>query len=118
MADKPKLIAIVGPTGHGKSTLVQLLTRFYDVDSGAVLLDGHDIREISDDVADLRRIAPVQIVDEAIARIRERELPEKVGVREIVAQAERAMRRMDRHSVSKPSFFKHPRTFTRRARIR
>jgi ATP-binding cassette subfamily B protein len=41
-------LAIVGPTGHGKSTLVQLLTRFYDVDDGAVLLDGHDIREISE----------------------------------------------------------------------
>ncbi|WP_245896634.1 ABC transporter ATP-binding protein [Sphingomonas fennica] len=39
---------MVGPTGHGKSTLVQLLTRFYDVDQGAVLLDGRDIRSISE----------------------------------------------------------------------
>ncbi|AGH50865.1 ABC transporter ATP-binding protein [Sphingomonas sp. MM-1] len=43
-----ELLAIVGPTGHGKSTLVQLLTRFYDVDQGAVLLDGRDIRSISE----------------------------------------------------------------------
>lgn len=43
-----ELLAIVGPTGHGKSTLVQLLTRFYDVDAGAVLLDRRDIRTISE----------------------------------------------------------------------
>ncbi|MBB6191708.1 ATP-binding cassette subfamily B protein [Sphingobium wenxiniae] len=43
-----ELLAIVGPTGHGKSTLVQLLTRFYDADEGAVLLDGQDIRTISE----------------------------------------------------------------------
>ncbi len=48
-----EVLAIVGPTGHGKSTLVQLLTRFYDVDSGAVLIDGHDIRTIAE--ASLRR---------------------------------------------------------------
>jgi ATP-binding cassette, subfamily B, bacterial len=40
-------VAIVGPTGHGKSTLVQLLTRFYDVDSGGVLIDGHDVRDVT-----------------------------------------------------------------------
>ncbi|MET0366033.1 MAG: ABC transporter ATP-binding protein [Sphingobium sp.] len=43
-----EVLAIVGPTGHGKSTLVQLLTRFYDVDAGAVLIDGHDIRTLSE----------------------------------------------------------------------
>lgn len=43
-----ELLAIVGPTGHGKSTLVQLLTRFYDVDDGAVLIDGRDIRTVSE----------------------------------------------------------------------
>jgi ATP-binding cassette, subfamily B, bacterial len=43
-----ELLAIVGPTGHGKSTLVQLLTRFYDVDAGAVFLDGQDIRNFAE----------------------------------------------------------------------
>lgn len=41
-----QLIAIVGPTGAGKTTLVNLLMRFYDVNSGAIFFDGHDIREI------------------------------------------------------------------------
>jgi ABC-type multidrug transport system fused ATPase/permease subunit len=46
-------IAIVGPTGAGKSTLIKLLPRFYDPTGGRVLVDGHDIREVS--VASLRR---------------------------------------------------------------
>jgi ATP-binding cassette, subfamily B, multidrug efflux pump len=40
-------IAIVGPTGAGKTTMVKLLMRFYDVTSGAILIDEHDIREFS-----------------------------------------------------------------------
>jgi ATP-binding cassette subfamily B protein len=39
-------IAIVGPTGAGKSTLTSLVSRFYDVNEGRVLIDGHDIREV------------------------------------------------------------------------
>jgi ATP-binding cassette subfamily B protein len=39
-------IAIVGPTGAGKSTLTSLVSRFYDVTEGRVLIDGHDVREI------------------------------------------------------------------------
>ena len=39
-----QVLAIVGPTGHGKSTLVQLLTRFYEVQSGSVLIDGQDVK--------------------------------------------------------------------------
>lgn len=39
-------LAIVGPTGAGKSSLVNLLARVYDVTSGAVLIDGHDVRDI------------------------------------------------------------------------
>jgi ATP-binding cassette subfamily B protein len=46
-------VAIVGPTGAGKTTLVKLLMRFYDVNEGAILLDGRDIRTLRR--ADLRR---------------------------------------------------------------
>ncbi len=40
-------VAIVGPTGAGKTTMVKLLMRFYDVNEGAILADGHDIRQFS-----------------------------------------------------------------------
>ena len=40
-------VAIVGPTGAGKTSIISLLCRFYDVDSGRVLIDGRDLREIS-----------------------------------------------------------------------
>ncbi len=44
---KGQKIAIVGPTGAGKTTIVKLLMRFYDVNSGAIKIDGHDIRNFN-----------------------------------------------------------------------
>ena len=40
-------VAIVGPTGAGKTTMVKLLMRFYDVDGGAIRVDGHDVRDFN-----------------------------------------------------------------------
>ena len=48
-----KTVALVGRSGSGKSTNASLLTRFYDIDAGQILLDGHDIREYR--LRDLRR---------------------------------------------------------------
>lgn len=45
--DAGETLAIVGATGSGKSTIARLLPRFYDVDGGAVLIDGHDVRTLS-----------------------------------------------------------------------
>jgi ATP-binding cassette subfamily B multidrug efflux pump len=46
-ASPGEVVAIIGGTGSGKSTLVNLLPRFYDLDSGSILLDGTDIRDMS-----------------------------------------------------------------------
>jgi ATP-binding cassette subfamily B protein len=45
-ASKGQTIALVGPTGAGKTTIISLLSRFYDVDEGAIYIDGQDIREV------------------------------------------------------------------------
>lgn len=42
-----KMVAIVGPTGAGKTTMIKLLMRFYDVNSGCIKMDGHDIKEFN-----------------------------------------------------------------------
>ncbi len=47
-----EIVALVGPTGAGKTTLVNLLTRFYEIDAGQICIDGKDIRQIKKD--DLR----------------------------------------------------------------
>ncbi|SCH08173.1 Putative multidrug export ATP-binding/permease protein SAV1866 [uncultured Ruminococcus sp.] len=54
-------IAIVGPTGAGKTTMIKLLMRFYDVNSGAILVDGHDIRDFNRD--DLRSLFGMVLQD-------------------------------------------------------
>ncbi len=45
LAPKGKMTAVVGPTGSGKTTIMNLLNRFYDVDNGSIEFDGHDIRD-------------------------------------------------------------------------
>ena len=53
-----KMLALVGPTGVGKTTLTQLISRFYEPDSGRILIDGHDLMDVT--IESLRRnISPV-----------------------------------------------------------
>ncbi len=40
-------VAIVGPTGAGKTTIIRLIPRFYDVSEGRVTIDGHDVRDVT-----------------------------------------------------------------------
>ncbi len=56
-----QMVAIVGPTGAGKTTLVNLLMRFYDVDAGAILVDGIDIRDMAR--GELRRMFGMVLQD-------------------------------------------------------
>lgn len=64
-------VAVVGPTGSGKTTLINLLTRFYDVQEGAILLDGCDLRQYR--LGELRQAFGVVLQDTALfgATIRE-----------------------------------------------
>lgn len=57
-------VAVVGPTGAGKTTLISLLTRFYDVNEGRILLDGRDLREYKID--SLRRAFGVVLQDTSL----------------------------------------------------
>jgi ATP-binding cassette subfamily B protein/subfamily B ATP-binding cassette protein MsbA len=56
-----QVVALVGPTGVGKSTLVSLIPRFYDVNSGSITLDGHDIRDLT--LESLRRQISIVLQD-------------------------------------------------------
>ena len=59
--DPGETIALVGPTGAGKTTIVSLLSRFYDVSEGSVAIDGHDVRSVTLD--SLRRQIGVMLQD-------------------------------------------------------
>jgi len=60
-AEPGQTIALVGPTGAGKTTIVNLLTRFYDIDGGSIRVDGRDIRQVPKD--DLRRRLGIVLQD-------------------------------------------------------
>ena len=60
-AQPGQTIALVGPTGAGKTTIINLLTRFYDIDGGSIHIDGHDIRQIQK--ASLRRQMGIVLQD-------------------------------------------------------
>ncbi len=94
-----EVIAIVGPSGAGKTTLVNLVARFYDVTSGAVLIDGHDVRQIR-----------LETVRRQIGYVSQESLLFSVTLRENIAyghhdatpeQIEQASRNADLHDVVK-----------------
>jgi ATP-binding cassette subfamily B protein len=60
-AEPGQIVALVGPTGAGKTTIVNLLTRFYDIDGGRITIDGHDITCITKD--DLRQQLGIVLQD-------------------------------------------------------
>lgn len=61
-----QMIALVGPTGAGKTTIVSLISRFYDIDSGKILIDGTDIRDVTLD--SLRNSVGVMMQDTFLFR--------------------------------------------------
>ena len=63
-APKGKMIAVVGPTGSGKTTIMNLINRFYDVDAGSISLDGTDIREF--DLDSLRSKVGIVLQDSVL----------------------------------------------------
>jgi ATP-binding cassette subfamily B multidrug efflux pump len=60
-ASPGQTVALVGPTGAGKTTMVNLLSRFYDVDSGSITIDGHDVRTVRQ--ASIRRQLGIVLQD-------------------------------------------------------
>ena len=63
-ATKGKMIAVVGPTGSGKTTIMNLINRFYDVDAGSITFDGKDIREF--DLDSLRSKVGIVLQDSVL----------------------------------------------------
>ena len=63
-APKGKIIAVVGPTGSGKTTIMNLINRFYDVDAGSITFDGKDIREF--DLDSLRSKVGIVLQDSVL----------------------------------------------------
>ena len=63
-APKGKMIAVVGPTGSGKTTIMNLINRFYDVDAGSISFDGADIREL--DLDSLRSKVGIVLQDSVL----------------------------------------------------
>lgn len=63
-APKGKMIAVVGPTGSGKTTIMNLINRFYDVDAGSISFDGTDIREL--DLDSLRSRVGIVLQDSVL----------------------------------------------------
>ncbi|MFS7259211.1 ABC transporter ATP-binding protein [Carnobacterium divergens] len=63
-AKKGQMVALVGPTGSGKTTIMNLLNRFYNVDSGAILIDNVDIRDI--ELASLRKQVGIVLQDSVL----------------------------------------------------
>ena len=64
LAPKGKMIAVVGPTGSGKTTIMNLINRFYDVDAGSISFDGTDIREF--DLDSLRSKVGIVLQDSVL----------------------------------------------------
>ncbi len=63
-AKKGQMVALVGPTGSGKTTIMNLLNRFYNVDNGAILIDNVDIRDI--ELASLRKQVGIVLQDSVL----------------------------------------------------
>ena len=94
-------VAVVGSTGAGKTTLINLLTRFYDVNSGSILLDGRDLRQYR--LQDLRRTFGVVLQDTSLFGMSVRDnisygnkdvLPERILAAAQTAGADSFIRRL------------------------